>query len=140
MNKNFKTLICLFLSVALIVSFAALNVSAAGSSISFSSNTVTKGNTLTVTLNLNAGEAMYGVSCVVNYDSSLLEYKTGQAVGGAGSLKIIESPSGETSVSYKLTFAAIASGSASVSITDCIYSTIGTNGSVDKTMDSSQLL
>lgn len=122
MKNTIKAFISLFLVFTMMVSIYSFNASAAGAVIAFSKNSVSVGDSVTVTVTLNAGEAMYAVGCVVNYDSSILEYKSGNATGGAGVLKIIESPSGETKVSYALTFTAKKSGSCGVSVADCSYS------------------
>lgn len=132
MKNLTKVLVGFLLTVSVLVSGLCFSTSAAGSVISFSKSTLTVGDSLTVTVTIDAGEAMYGVSCIVNYNSDVLEYKSGNAVGGAGTLKIIESPSGETKVSYSLTFSAKAAGSCAVSVADCVYSALsedkGLNG------------
>lgn len=135
MRKTLKSFVSLGIIFVLLCSILFVNVSAAGSSISFSKSSLSVGDTLTATVTLNAGEAMYGVSCVINYDSNVLEYKSGASTGGAGTLNIIESPSGETSVSYKISFTAKTAGSSSVSLADCSYATIGDGGSVQKPLN-----
>ncbi len=129
MKKYFKISVSLLLSLIILVSGLVFSVSAAGTIISFNKNTLTVGETLSVTVSIDAGAAMYGVSCSVNYDSSVLEYKSGGGAGGAGSVKIVESPSGDTKVSYTLTFNTIKAGASSVSIVDVVCSVQGNNGS-----------
>lgn len=123
--KNFvKSLVSIVISLVLFCSVFCFTTSAAGTTISFSQNSCVIGDTVSVTVNLNPEEAMYGVGCVINYDASKFEYTEGNAVGGAGSLKIVESPSGDTKVSYTLKFKAIGSGASTFSAVDCSYSTL----------------
>lgn len=127
-----KKIISLIISLIMIFSLFTFSASAANTIIRFSSNSLTVGETVTVTVTLNTGEAMYGVQCVVNYDNNIINYKSGNAVGGAGSVQIAEAPSGETKVSYTLTFTAVAAGSCTVSVTGCNYATQGANGAEEK--------
>ncbi len=134
MKKFLKAFFGALLSVIILTSTLILNTSAAGTIISFSKNTLTVGETLSVSVTIDAGAAMYGVMCSVNYDSSVLEYKSGGGAGGAGSVRIVESPSGETKVSYTLTFSTIKSGSSAVAVSDVIVSVQGANGSEEKSL------
>ena len=122
MKKLIKGLISVLLISVLVFSLCSINVFAASTVISFNKKSVSVGDSVTVTVTFNAGEAMYGVEGVVNYDSNVLEYKSGNAQGSAGSLKIVEAPSGEKKVSYTLTFTAKKAGSCVVSVADCNYS------------------
>ena len=135
MKKILKAALSILLSVIILTSVLVLNTSAAGTIISFSKKTLTVGETLSVSVTIDAGAAMYGVMCSVNYDSNVLEYKSGGGAGGAGSVKIVESPSGESKVTYTLTFAAIKSGSSSVAVGDVIASVQGANGSEEKSLN-----
>ncbi len=132
MKKIAKSLIAIIIAMGILASFTAINSFAAGTVISFNKKSITVGDSLTVTVTVNPGEKMYGVSCLINYDANVLEYKSGNAEGGAGSLRIVESPSGDTKVSYSLTFSAKAAGTSAVSVSDCIYSAMGANGSEEK--------
>ncbi len=132
MKKVFKIFLVLTVVIGILSSFLAINTFAAGTVISFNKKSLTVGDSLTVTVTVNPGEKMYGVSCLINYDDNVLEYKSGNAEGGAGSLRIVESPSGDTKVSYALTFSAKAAGTSAVSVSDCIYSAMGANGSEEK--------
>lgn len=134
MKKFIKPILCLLIVLSVIFSFFNFSTFAAGSIISFNKKNLTVGDSLTVSLTVNAGEAMYGVSCIVNYDSNVLEYKSGNASGGAGTLKIVESPSGDKKVTYTLTFTAKTAGSCAISVEDCVYSALGENGSISKSV------
>lgn len=123
MNKMFRALMSLLIVCVMLFSICAINVSAAASTVLyFNKKSVTVGETVNVTVTFNADEAMYGVEGVINYDSSILEYKSGVATNSAGVLKIVESPSGEKKVSYTLTFTAKKAGSCAISVADCFYS------------------
>lgn len=131
--KKFKMLlISTFIIISILLNCFIINISAASSIISFNKKNLTVGDTLTVSITINAGEAMYGASCIVNYDSNVLEYKSGNASGGAGTLQIVEAPSGESKVTYSLTFTAKTAGSCAISVEDCVYSIRGENGATDK--------
>ncbi len=138
MKKFTKSLIALSLIISVLASFFCFTASAAGTSISLSKSSLTVGDSLTATVTFDAGEAMYGVEGVVNYDSSVLEFvSSSNASGGAGSLRIIEAPSGETKVSYSITFKALKAGSASISMSDCNYEALGENGATSKAFTAS---
>lgn len=123
--KNIFHIILSFLIVVVITaSLFCMPAHAAGTIISFSKNSIVVGDDLSVTLTLDAGEAMYAVGCSISYDSSKLEFVSGSATGGAGTLTLVESPSGETKVSYTINFKSIAAGSATVSISNCNYETL----------------
>ena len=132
MKRVLKGIFSVLLIFCIVFSFTAINTLAAGTVISFSKKTLKVGESLTVRVTINPGEPMYAVGCIVNYDSNVLTYKTGNATAGAGTLNIVESPQGETKVSYSLTFSAKAAGSCTISVADCFYSSIGTNGATDK--------
>lgn len=134
MKKLFKKSICLLLVIGIFASLLTFSVSAAGTTIAFSKKNLKIDDTLNVTVTVNAGEAMYGVSLILNYDSSVLKYQSGAGSGGAGTLQIVESPSGEKKVSYTLTFKAIATGNCTISVTNCSYSTLGADGAVDRSL------
>ena len=71
MKKFLKAFLGTLLSVIILTSTLILNTSAAGTIISFSKNTLTVGETLSVSVTIDAGAAMYGVMCSVNYDSNV---------------------------------------------------------------------
>lgn len=122
MKKSFRAIMSMLLICIMLLSVCSFNASAASTIISFSQKSITVGETVSVTVTFNAGEAMYGLEGIVNYDSDLLEYKSGVATSVGGMLKIVESPSGETKTSYKLTFQAKKAGSCVISVEDCHYS------------------
>ncbi len=132
MKKILKSSLSLLFVLLLVLSMFSFSAFAAGSSVSLSKSSVTVGSEVKATITFNPGEAMYSIQSAINYNSAVLEYTSGTASGGAGTLQLVESPSGETSVSYTLTFKAIAAGSASISLADCRYATLGNNGAEEK--------
>ena len=119
-----KKIFSIILPLVLLVSFLPINVSAASTVIKFSSTDVSVNNTLSVTVTINADEPIYGVGCAVNYDPKIFEYISGASVGGNGTLQIIESPSGTTSVSYVLKFKALTAGSSVFTVSNCRYESL----------------
>ena len=128
MKRIFKTALCSLLCICVLVSILIFSVSAAGTVIAFSKNSLTVGETLTVTVTISSDSELYGVSCIINYNDTVLSYASGSATGGAGSLKIVESPSGEKKVSYSLKFTALKAGSSTISVVSCEGSVMGSNG------------
>lgn len=137
MKKTF----CLLLTVVMLLSsLFALPVHAAGGSLSASANasTVTIGDTVTLTLSYSGGGAkIAAVEPRINYNAKAFEYVscTGAAAnGGAGIVRISYYAPGEapTSVTFTLTFKAIAAGAGDFSVTtsefynDDDYSSLGT--------------
>lgn len=132
MKRISKILLSAVVSLAVLCSVLCINVFAEGTYISFSKNSLSVGDTVTVTVTFSADEAIYGVQCAVNYDSSVLEYKSGAGSGGAGTVSIVESPQGDKKYSCSLTFSAKAAGSSAVSLADCVISTMGSSGATEK--------
>ncbi len=128
MKRILKTAICALLCVAVITSVLTFSVSAAGTVIAFSKSSLTVGDSLTVTVTISHDSELYGVSCIINYDDTVLSYASGSASGGAGSLKIVESPSGDKKVSYTLKFTALKAGSSAISVVNCTGSILGSSG------------
>lgn len=144
MKKTIFSVFSFLIVIALTVSLLCVPVSAAGTIISFSKNSIAVGDSLAVTITMDAGEAMYAVGCTINYDAAKLEFVSGSATGGAGSLSLVESPSGENKVTYVINFKALAAGSATVSIADCKYETLSesksfTGASANVTITDSSL-
>lgn len=135
MKEIFKITLSLIMAMTVFASVLCLNVSAAGTTISFGSETVTVGEDVTVNITLNPEEGMFGYKFVVNYDSNVLEYKSGNATGGAGTLMVVDSPSGETSISVSLVFNAKAAGTSAISVVDCVYGALGESGAGDKVLE-----
>ena len=118
-----KKIISLVAALILAVScMSMLTVSAAGkSTIHFSSNSITVGDTLTVTVKVSADEAMYGVEFALNYDPSVLEFVSGDSCSGGAGVISVAASADSTSRSLTYTFKALKAGSCSISTADLIY-------------------
>ena len=55
-------------------------------SISLSSSSVSKGGSVTVTVSVSCSEALGAYSYCLSYDSSVLEYTSGDGYGGGGTI------------------------------------------------------
>lgn len=85
-------------------------------SISLSSSSIQKGGSVTVTVSISCSEALGAYSYCLSYDSSLLEYQSGDGYGGGGTVSCAGYGDGNiTSASNSFTFSAINTGSAYVS-------------------------
>lgn len=126
--KKFAKILSLFVVFILIISNCFTASAANNAIISFNNTTFAVGDNVSVTVKINPGIAMYAVEFHVNYDEQILQYNNGASSGGAGALRIVESPSGETSVSYTMNFTAIKSGTCTISVSNCIYQKLGANG------------
>lgn len=85
-------------------------------SISLSSSSIQKGGSVTVTVSISCSEALGAYSYCLSYDSSLLEYQSGDGYGGGGTVSCAGYGDGNiTSASNSFTFSAINAGSAYVS-------------------------
>lgn len=84
-------------------------------SISLSSSSVSKGGSVTVTVSVSCSEALGAYSYCLSYDSSVLEYSSGDGYGGGGTISCAGYGDGNIkSASNSFTFSAIASGSSYV--------------------------
>ena len=132
--KIFKKIAILFVVTALLLSAFVFPASAAKSAvIYFNKTSVEVGDKVTITVSVNPGEEMYAVSFYLEYDDEVLKYESGTGVAKAGVLQVVESPSGDKSVKYNFTFSAIKVGSSSISVRDCVYDVLGSNGAETKT-------
>lgn len=138
--KNLCRKFIIFIIIfSVMVSVSTSSVSAEGITVSFIANKVIVGEKVTLTVTLDAGEAMYGIQCVINYDNNVINYTSGNAVGGSGTLQIVEAPSGETKVSYVLTFTAAKEGNCTVTVTECNYAAWGQNGIEEKSLNGASV-
>jgi hypothetical protein len=84
--------------------------------ISLSSSSIQKGDSVTVTVTLSCSEAIGAYSYCLSYDSSILEYSSGSGYGGGGTISYAGYGDGSsTSASASYTFTAVGTGSASIS-------------------------
>lgn len=126
--KKFAKILSLLVVFILVISNCFTASAASNAIISFNNQTFSVGDNVSVTVKINPGVAMYAVDFHVNYDEQILQYNNGASSGGAGALRILESPSGDTSVSYTMNFTAIKSGTCTISVSNCVYEKLGANG------------
>ncbi len=130
--KALKQFISIIIVCCVLLSTLVFSVAAASApTIHFSANTVEVGDNVTVTVSVNPEVPMYAVFFYLNYNDSILKYNSGPGVGSAGTLQVVEDISGENSVSYNFTFTAVAAGTSSISVSDCVYSVLGESAAVD---------
>lgn len=92
--------------------------------------TVTQGNTVTLTVSVSGSETMSYAKVSLNYDAKILEYQSGADNGGSGRVSVLfDCGEGAKSASRSITFKAIATGKASVSLDTAEATTMG-NASV----------
>lgn len=126
MNKSIKKLIILLITVGVLLSCLVFTASSAGSSISFSSSNPKVNDSVTVTVTVNAGEAMYGTKLYVIYNAEVLRFESGESSneeGGAGKITVVGTPGGASKQSYSIKFTAIAAGSSTIQVVDGMYAT-----------------
>ncbi len=122
-----KKILSILVSILIVASLFTFTASAAGTTIAFSSNTITIGDKVTVTVTVDPGVAMYAVGYKLVYDSEKLSYP-----GSAGVITEVESPTGETKFTKQYTFTSLKVGSAAIKVQECGYAGIDL---VDKTFN-----
>ena len=113
MKKAFKVWMSILLILIVAVSFFSFDTFAASSIISLNGNgPYDVGDTVTVTVKYNSGgQKLYSFQGSITYDSSVMEYVSGGGSSSGGTVNIVDTNlSGETNITYKITFKAIASG------------------------------
>lgn len=130
MKKLLSKALSVLIICVIMVSMFTFSVNAAAAYISLNPNTTTlnPGQTVSVTVTYNAGQPVYSVDGSLSYNSAVLQYVSGGSSNTGNAVKIVESPSGDTSVSYTITFKAISVGSSSLG-----FSMYGVNESLQKT-------
>lgn len=119
MRPFFRALSGLLLAALLLTALPFSVAAAANATIAFSSSTLKPDDTLTVTVTFS-GDTVGAVDASLSYDSSVLQFVSGDsASGGGGVLRIAAYASSESStLRVALTFKAIAAGSSTIQITD----------------------
>ncbi len=112
-------ILCLLLSVI------SINVFAAGSSIAFSKNTVTIGETLTVTArySTSTGNPMYGIEGFLTYDPNVVQFVSGDGANllTDGKVKLVLLSEGKVNVTQTLKFKTKAAGKSAIALEQLIY-------------------
>ncbi|MBE6787076.1 MAG: hypothetical protein E7537_01875 [Ruminococcaceae bacterium] len=132
--KIFTKITTILLTFILLLSLIIVPTSAASSAtLYFNKSSVKVGDKVTVSVSIKPNESMYAVEFYLQYNDSVLKYKSGNGnKNAAGVLKVVESPSGDKSVKYNFTFEALKKGTSKIAVTDCIYVTNGSGGSSEK--------
>ncbi len=119
--KTFKKITALMMvfimGISCFVCGNAIKAQAASTqfTISVSSSSISKGDSVTVSVTISCSEALGAYSYCLSYDSSVLEYASGDGYGGGGTISCAGYGDGNiTSTSNSFTFTAIAAGSAYV--------------------------
>lgn len=126
--KNIVSLLTVITIILTMLTFGAVNASAASSSLKFSSSSVEVGSKVTVTVTLQNGSEMLDASCKITYNESVLRCDSkGAADGGAGVLTFVSDKS-SSKYTISLTFTAVKVGQSNIQVKDCIYTYQGSNG------------
>ena len=125
--KKIVSLLTVITIVLTMLTFGAVNASAASSSLKFSSNSIEVGSKLTVTVTLQNASEMLDAQCKITYDEAVLKYESGSADGGAGVLTFVSDKSA-SKYTISLTFTAIAVGQSTIQVKNCVYTYQASNG------------
>lgn len=125
MTRIFKKALPIIVIVCLLLSTVAIQASAAGSSVAFSKNKLTVGETLTVTARFSTatGNPMYGLECYVDYDPKVLQFTAGNNANliTDGRVKVVLQSAGRISLSEQLTFKTLKVGSSAIKVNQIFY-------------------
>lgn len=124
MTRILKKTLPIFIVVCMLVSFFAVQASAAGSSsIAFSKSKLSVGESVTVTVRFStpSGDPMTALSCFVDYDPKVLQFMAGGTLKTDGRVEIIAPVTNEVTFSGKLTFKAIKIGSSAIKVNSITY-------------------
>ena len=119
---NKATVFCLTVLICVVAVFP-VSVSAASTSISVSSKSPKKGDTVKVTVRVSDGATFEASEFDLQYNPDVLEYsgKESFANGGGGIVHVVESYEAATSHSCTLTFVAKSAGASSLQVTNATY-------------------
>ncbi len=130
---NFKKFLSIFVATIIVfASFFTISVAAADISLQFSSKTVEIGNKFVVTVIFSPYNKMKGVNTNIHYDNEILKLDTYEFVNCDGLINtnstagvipvVFSSLADKSSFTIKLTFSSLKTGSATISVRDCVYS------------------
>lgn len=114
-----------FGAIILILNCFFFTASAASSILAFSSSKPKVGETVTVTVTVNGGEAMYATQFDINYNPDVLEFVSGDSANGAGAgiVHIVGTPGGKSKDTYSIQFKTISAGESVIRVTNGQYAT-----------------
>lgn len=121
-RKYIRNWICAVLLLAVLLPFRTSSVSAAASaSIKVASVSCEKGKNVTVSVTVSTSVDMAMYQYTLSYDTSVLQYQSGDADGqSGGTLRIIKESASGTSQTLKFTFKSLAVGSTKISVSSYI--------------------
>lgn len=122
-KKILKKVISLIVLLNFLLCLSIFSVSAASSSISFSTQKPQVNEKFTVNVTVNAGENMRGVQYKLSYDPDIVKCDElpSYCNGGAGVLTIFDSYSDTTKKTHSFSFTAIAAGACTFKVSEGIY-------------------
>ncbi len=120
-----KKIIPLIISVGILLSMLTVSVYAAGSSIAFSKNKITVGETLTVTarFSTSSSDPMYGLEGYITYDPAVLEFVSsdnGNLLTNGKAKIVLQSP-GKNNLTEVIKFKALKAGKSIISLESLLY-------------------
>lgn len=127
MKENMKKICyifgCFLAAFLFMAAVKPISAFAATASFHVSSDTVTQGGLVTVTVSVSADAGIGGYQCAVVYDSDKLEWVTDANLGGGGGrITYVEyNADGAKQDSFTIQFRALAVGTASVSVENSSY-------------------
>ena len=122
--KQLKTVISFLFAAVIFAAMAVVPASAANSSLYFSSSSVEVGGSLTVSVTIKPGFAIYSTDFSVTYNADVLQYKSSDCTvnaSGAGVIKVAQGENGGTSITHQFTFTAKSAGSSTISASGAAY-------------------
>lgn len=123
MKRYLKFLISAVLILTVLVSAFVFSAAADGTaSVNTDKATYNVGDTVTVTVNIDAGEEMASLQSYVKYNKSVLSFQNQGLITAEGdNVKIVATPGGAKTYSATFNFTAIAAGSAEIELFDVKY-------------------
>ncbi|MBP3706351.1 MAG: cadherin-like beta sandwich domain-containing protein [Clostridia bacterium] len=122
MKKSFKYAISYFMVIMVAVSTFTFSTFAVGGSVSLNKSTCNIGDTITVTVNIDAGEEMASMEAYVKYNKSVLSFQNqGLIVAEGENIKIVATPGGAKTYQASFSLTAIAAGSAEIELFNISY-------------------
>ena len=136
--RRIKKALAAFAVVCMLSPCISMIVHAASAELRFTDPSTTVGAEVEVTAKLTSSSNLQSLDATLTYDSSMLKFISGDSVsGGDGTLNISGSGSG-TTLEYKITFQALAEGTAKVEVSDA-SGTDASGGALQITKGSSSV-
>lgn len=122
MKKYLKFIVSSVLILTVAISIFVFNSSAASSAVSTDKVTYNVGDTVTVTVNIDAGEEMAALEAYVKYNKSVLSFQNqGLIVADGDNVKMVPTPGGAKTYNATFTFTTIAAGTSDIELFNVQY-------------------